>query len=684
MINFQRRYSLLALLFSASCASGPRSAGKSFADYSVLTGEQLEQQHYQSVYEAVLALRSNWLSTRGTDSFRAPSQVWVYLDNSRLGGVQSLTTVSTHGVVSVTHLSGLEATARWGIGHSAGAISIITWPGGERGTTDDDSDAPTTSARFEWFDYQGNDSVYRANAAGADSFHNPVLAGFYPDPSITRAGDDYYLVTSSFAYFPGVPIFHSRDLVNWKQLGSVLTRRSQLALDSAGISRGIFAPVIRYHAGTYYMITTLVDRGGTFFVTASEAAGPWSDPVWLPSVDGIDPSFFFDDDGKAYVINNGPPIGAPLYEGHRAIWMQEFDVATHRMVGPRSMIVNGGVDLAKQPIWIEAPHIFKRGGKYYLICAEGGTAEQHSEVVFRADDVGGPYRPGPTNPILTQRQLDRTRPAPITSTGHADFVETQAGEWWAVFLGTRPYADDSYNIGRETFLLPVRWVNDWPAILDGRESVPYVARRPRLPIESAASAPMHGNFEIRDEFDGTELGSSWQLIRTPHERWYDLTSSPGKLTILPRHAGFGPEAQPSFIGRRQQHLDASASTAMRYVPTVDGDKAGLVAFQNDRYYYFLAVGRIDGRNVVRLEKHAGEATGAEGLVLASAPIKLSSGAPVFLKIQARGGRYDFFYATREGDWKLLHGDADGTILSTKVAGGFVGTLFGMYAYSAAP
>ncbi|MEO6528463.1 MAG: glycoside hydrolase family 43 protein [Gemmatimonadaceae bacterium] len=686
MITHQLRVALLALSLSAACQTTSRSGTKSSSDYSVLTGEQLQERHYQNVYDAVLTLRSNWLSSRGVDSFRAPSQVWVYLDGARIGGLQTLTTVSTQGVSTVSHLSGLEATARWGIGHSAGAILIETGLGGDA-SRDDDADSVSTFARFDWFAYQGNDSVFRGAPIGPESYHNPILAGFYPDPSVTRVGDDYYLVTSSFAYYPGVPIFHSRDLVNWAQLGSVLDRPSQLPLDSAGISRGIFAPVIRYHAGKFYMITTLIDRGGNFFVTASDPAGPWSDPVFLPSVDGIDPSFYFDDNGKAYVINNGTPVGPPLYQGHRAIWMQEFDVASGTMVGPRTMIVNGGVDLSKKPIWIEAPHIFKRGGKYYLICAEGGTEYNHSEVVFRADAVGGPYVPGPlgaVNPILTQRHLDKARAAPVTSTGHADFVETQNGEWWAVFLATRPYGDDTYNLGRETFLLPVRWVNDWPVILSGDETVPYTARRPRLPRLTTNIPRTSGNFERRDEFDGATLAPYWQLIRTPRENWYDLTSSPGALTIRPRHVGFAPGGQPSFVGRRQQHLVASASTAMRYAPSVDGDKAGLVAFQNDQYYYFLAVTRVGGQNVVRLEKHAGASTGAEGTVVASAPVSVSSGKPLFLKVQARGGRYDFHYATREGEWKLLHGDADGSILSTKVAGGFVGTLFGMYAYSAAP
>ncbi len=535
-------------------------------------------------------------------------------------------------------------------------------------------------ARFDWFNYEGHDSVYQTLKPSGDRFLNPILAGFYPDPSITRAGDEYYLVTSSFVYYPGVPIFRSADLVHWTQIGSVLDRPSQLHVDSAGISRGIFAPVIRYHDGTFYMITTLVDRGGNFIVTAKNPGGPWSDPIWLHDVDGIDPSLFFDDDGKAYITNNGPPIGTPLYDGHRAIWIQEYDVANKKMVGPRSVIVNGGVDLPKKPIWIEAPHVLKVKGQYYLICAEGGTAEQHSEVVFRASSPLGPYTPYAGNPILTQRQLDPKRPFPITSTGHADFVETQNGEWWAVFLGTRPYAGDMYNIGRETFLLPVRWVDGWPVILTSNETVPYQLTRPKL---AAASSPIPvggGDFSVRDDFSDVVLAKYWTFMRTVRSTWYDLSSTPGWLTIQARGDDIGGPGQPSFIGRRQQHTVASASTAMRFVPEHAGDKAGLVAFQNETHYYFVGVARAGDSTVVRVEMSDGAR--AKDSVVASAPIRLSSDGSVFLKIAARAGRYDFYYGQRDGEWLPLLRDADGTILSTKHAGGFVGTMLGMYAYAA--
>jgi alpha-N-arabinofuranosidase len=536
-------------------------------------------------------------------------------------------------------------------------------------------------ARFDWFEYRGNDSIYKTVRADAKHYLNPIIAGFYPDPSMVRVGDDYYLTMSSFAYFPGLPIFHSKDLVNWTQIGSALDRPSQLNLDSAGISRGLFAPAIRYHDGTYYITCTLVDRGGNFVVTATKPEGPWSDPIWLREVDGIDPSLFFDDDGKAYLINNGPPIGTPLYEGHRAIWIQQFDIATKTLVGPRSVIVNGGVDLSKKPIWIEAPHILHVNGMYYLIAAEGGTAMQHSEVVFRSASVRGPYVPYAHNPILTQRHLDPSRPFPITSTGHADFVETPRGEWWAVFLGTRPYGDDLYNTGRETFMLPVHWEDGWPTMLSGSATVPYSVPRPSMPASSNAPVPTAGNFTVRDDFDASALARYWMMIRTPRDRWYDLSTPRGQLTLRARHEPLGGVGQPSFIGRRQQHTTASASTAMQFTPIDDGDRAGITAFHNETHYYLLALAKRGGQTVIELERRAGA---GDSTIVASVPVSIAPKAPIWLRVDARGGSYDFYYALRPNSWVAVQRDADGTILSTRKAGGFVGTLFGLYAYSGTP
>jgi len=541
----------------------------------------------------------------------------------------------------------------------------------------------TTSApadpSFEWFEYTGNDSALAGDASDSASYHNPVLAGFYPDPSICRVGDDYYLVTSSFSWFPGVPIFHSRDLTHWTQIGSVLDRPSQLPLDSAGVSRGIFAPTIRHHDGVFYMITTLIDRGGSFIVTATDPAGPWSEPNYL-GFDGIDPDIFFDSDGRAWVVNNGPPDETPRYDGHRAIWIQEYDLTRKAMVGERSVIVNGGVDISKRPVWIEAPHLLRVNGWYYLIAAEGGTAENHSEVVLRSKAIRGPYIPYAGNPILTQRHLDASRPNPVTSTGHADFVQTPAGDWWAVFLGTRPYRGDFYNTGRETFLLPVDWSGEWPVILRGNATVPYTARRPALPLQPAGPIPLSGNFTYRDEFADSTLRRDWELLRTPRESWYTLAN--GALTLRARPVPIDGNQQPSFIARRQQHLTMTATTAMRYAPQRDGDRAGLVAFQNERYYFFVGLAREEGKDVLVLEQGNPDSTSTAPKRIATVPRPPGASDTTYLRIAANGDRYSVSFAVTPDNWTALGPDLDGTLLSTKVAGGFVGTMIGPYAFKA--
>ena len=252
-----------------------------------------------------------------------------------------------------------------------------------------------------------------------------------------------------------------------------------------------------------------------------------------------------------------------------------------------------------------------------------------------------------------------------------------------MFLGARPYMRDTYNTGRETFMLPVHWRDGWPLILEGNATVPWVVKRPNLPRQAASNPPMSGNFVDRDDFNGKTLRYQWNMIRTPHEQWYDLTSTPGWLTIKARGEKLGELGQPSFLGRRQQHLTASASVAMRYTPEKPGDEAGITAFQNDDHFYLLAVANEEGAPVVRLERSViGGAKGATEVV-ASAPLIAARDATTYLKIQARGPVYDFYYGRAPDAWTLLAKDVDGTILSTKKAGGFVGTLFGMYAHAGA-
>jgi len=517
-------------------------------------------------------------------------------------------------------------------------------------------------------------------------FQNPILAGFYPDPAICRVGEDYYLILSSFAYYPGVPIFHSKDLVNWNQIGNILDRPEQLNLDGHRVTRGIFAPTLSYHDGICYMVTTLIDRGGNFVVTATNPAGPWSNPVWLRDVHGIDPSLFFDDDGKAYIIYNGDaPDNKPQYDGHRTIRMQEFDYKNLRTTSSPTILVNGGVDLSKKPVWIEGPHLYKKDGYYYLMAAEGGTSVNHSEVILRSQKVDGEYIPYPGNPILTQRHLPANRKNPVSATGHADLVQTQNGEWWAVFLATRPYdLEDHYNIGRETFLAPVAWKDDWPIINPGFEEVQYSYKRSNLPAGAAPKLPLNGNFTYKEEFNDGKLPLYWLMLRTPRTEWYSLSKPAGSLTLDVRPETISGAENPSFIARRQQHIYGSASTKMDFKPASSNEFAGIVALQNETHYYTMGKTISNGKEVVQLRKSE-KTTGAdssETTVLAEVPLKRKdSKKPLYLKVDFNAGKYGFYYASKEGDWKLLQDNVDGTFLSTRVAGGFVGVTLGMYATS---
>ncbi|MEH8016624.1 glycoside hydrolase family 43 protein [Rheinheimera muenzenbergensis] len=527
--------------------------------------------------------------------------------------------------------------------------------------------AQPLSAQFDWFAYQGLDPVFAAPVPQGQ-YQNPVLAGFFPDPSITRNGDDYYMTVSSFTYTPGLPILHSRDLVNWQIVGYALTRESQLQMHDLQVSRGIFAPTLRYHAGTYYLITTVVDRGGNFILTATDPAGPWSDPIWLPEVEGIDPDIFFDDDGKVYIAHNGDPVES-LYQGHKAIWLWQYDPAQQKIVpGSQQLLVNGGVDLSTKPIWIEAPHLYKHNGWYYLLCAEGGTADQHSAVIFRSRSLSEPFLPSRNNPILTQRDLAPERPDPITTAGHADFVQLPDNSWWAVFLASRAYQQRYFNTGRETFLLPVSWQDGWPHILPTGEVIPYRLPAPAL-TANPQPEPLSGNFSWRDEFDSTTLSLHWNSLRSFDQSWLSLDGQ--KLNLQAKAVSLDSLAQPAFIARRQQHTHFDASTSLTPPPATVS--AGLVAFQNEQHHYYLGVRNNESGAEVFLEQASGSAPQQiASLALPSAADKVQ------LKISGSAGNISFYYAVADNNWQPLASDQDAMLLSTQVAGGFVGTMLGLH------
>jgi xylan 1,4-beta-xylosidase len=529
---------------------------------------------------------------------------------------------------------------------------------------------PATAAQFERFSYAGRSPEAAIPAVG--QFRNPILSGYYPDPSVLRVGGDYYLINSSFTNFPGLPLFHSRDLANWTQVGNVINRPSQFSFTGLRSSEGIYAPDISHNKGTFYVVTTCVGCGGNVVLTATSPAGPWSDPVKL-KFGGIDPSLFWDSDGKTYLVGNDAPAENPRYDGHRAIWVQEFDPGTLSVKGERTLLVNGGVDIAARPSWIEGPHIFRRGSYYYLIAAEGGTGDNHSEVVFRSSSVRGPFQPYERNPILSQRKLDRARPNPVTSAGHAKFVQTQDGEWWTTFLATRPYQDGLYNIGRETFLLPVTWKDDWPVVLESGKPIPLVAPRPRLPEQARPALPFSGDFSYADEFTGARLSDQWIGVRNPTQPFHRLEQ--GRLVLEPAGQLGDLNSTPAFVGRRQQHHIARVSTSLRFRPRQEGDRAGLVAYQSDASHLFYGLARLGQRNVLALyvrDKAAGDR------LLASVPLDSEA---LDLEIQMDGGRMGFSYAAG-GVTRVLRADVDATFLSTAKAGGFTGTIIGPYVWRA--
>jgi alpha-N-arabinofuranosidase len=476
-------------------------------------------------------------------------------------------------------------------------------------------------------------------------------------------------VTSTFSYFPGVPVFHSRDLVNWTQIGHVLDRPSQLTnLDRQHTSGGIYAPDIQYNPNnrTYYMITTNVGAGN-FVVKAQDPAGPWSDPILLPQVQGIDPSLLFDDDGRAWIVNNDDaPGGKPEYDGHRTIRIVEYDVDRDCTIGERKVIVNKGVDPAAKPIWIEGPHLFKIDGKYYLMCAEGGTGDQHSEVIFRSDSPMGEYEPWSGNPILTQRHLPDSRPDPVTCAGHADLVCTPEGDWWAVFLGCRPVKGGFENLGRETFMVPVRWSEDgFPILTEGEETVPLIVRHPGTTV---GTKPAFGNFKVTDSFEGNRLGLEWMTLRGPADHLYALKG--GALELRCSEESATRFETPALILRRLQHHAFTASTRMRFTP--EGETAaGMLLYKDERHQYFLKVCLSDGEPAICLER-SGVTLSCKAL-----PGKFST---VDLCIASDDGlTFRFGYAVDGRELRTLAANVDASYLSTAVADGFTGTTIGPYA-----
>jgi len=513
------------------------------------------------------------------------------------------------------------------------------------------------------------------------TIHNPILRGFNPDPSIVRVGDDYYIATSTFEWFPGVQIHHSRDLVHWRLLTRPLTRASQLNMLGDPDSCGIWAPCLTHDDGLFYLVYTDVKRYGrttvggasgasfrdfhNYVVTAPEIEGKWSDPIYLNS-SGFDPSLFHDDDGRKYVVNmlwDHRP-GRNRFAG---IVLQEYSAAEQRLIGPRQIIFEGTA-LG----FTEAPHLYKRNGFYYLLTAEGGTGWGHAVTMARSRTLTGPYELHPDTYILSARQ----RPdVALQRAGHADLVDTPGGETYMVYLCGRPLHNRGRcTLGRETAIQPMMWGADgWLRTTDGRGVPTVEAVAPRLPTHPFAAAP------AREDFDGPQLPIDFQWLRSPWPgELFSLSARAGHLRLFGRET-MGSLFRQALVARRQQSHCYSASTVVDFEPEHFQQMAGLVCYYGGTKYHYLHVSHDEalGRHV-RVMSALPDHVQADAF---TSPVAIAAGRPVHLRVEVDFERLQFGYRLEGGEWIWLPQSFDASILSDEATApglpNFTGAFVGM-------
>ncbi|SDC29601.1 alpha-N-arabinofuranosidase [Pelagirhabdus alkalitolerans] len=482
-------------------------------------------------------------------------------------------------------------------------------------------------------------------------FNNPILSGFYPDPSIERVGDDYYLVLSSFEYYPGVPIFHSKDLVNWDQIGYVLT--DQFNLESRKGSKGIFAPTLRYHDGVFYMITTDTDGIGNFYVTATDPRGPWSEPITIP-YGNIDPSLTFIGDTTYVTIQNGEGYGSHIIQ-------YEIDKETGEALTEPVKIFSGDGGQ-----WTEGPHLYKIDSTYYLMCACGGTGEDHREIIARSENPYGPFELY-EQPILTHREI---REHPIQTIGHADLVDDPDGNWWMVFLGTRP-ANGKYTLmGRETFLAPVEFTEDgWPYVDNNDGTVQEVMETPQLKVEQKK------NSEFFTDFTEHELDVTWTYLRKKRDAYFVFPSRNGWLRLDGRADKLTDEqAHPTILLQRQPSHHFKAETRVYLKGEFEDCEAGLVVWLNEYAHQTIGEKFVDEKRIITVTEVAQHKRIVKEIEVDTDIIDL--------KVECDGSYYTYSIQPEEGEAQEV-AKLSVASLSTEHNGGFggvfTGVMVGLYA-----
>jgi xylan 1,4-beta-xylosidase len=516
----------------------------------------------------------------------------------------------------------------------------------------------------------------------APKIRNPILRGFNPDPSIVRVGDDYYIATSTFEWFPGVQIYHSRDLVNWRLLTRPLRRPSQLNMLGDPDSCGVWAPCLTYADGLFWLIYTDVKRYGrtsvggasgaslrdfhNYLVTSPTIDGEWSDPVYLNS-SGFDPSLFHDDDGRKYLVNQLWDY-RPGHNRFGGIVLQEYSVKERKLVGQRENIFKGTA-LG----FTEAPHLYRRKGWYYLLTAEGGTAWGHAVTMARSRQLLGPYELHPDTYILTSRNRPEVE---LQRAGHADLVETQHGDTYMVYLCGRPIPNRGRCVlGRETAIQRMVWGPDeWLRTTDGKATAESEVPPPALPAHAFPASPTH------HDFDDVELPIDFQWLRSPWpEELFSLTARPGHLRLFGRETMGSPFRQ-SLVARRQQAHCYSAATIVEFEPEHYQQLAGLTCYYNSAKFHFLYISHDES-----LGKHLRVMSCIPDGVMAdafTAPIAIPRGRPVELRVEVDFERLHFGYRVAgDSAWSWVPQLFDASILSDEAsapgAPNFTGAFVGV-------